>query len=257
MALGSGEIHLASRLVDFIDLGTRKVWKLKVEHHLTSELQFSKIIAGALIAVACGAYAFHIIAAFGVVHSNQLRDVGKLVLISNCDVGLLVYVFAIIAIWLLGAMDCMLNLAFKRIKRSVGVVLFLALTPHPATAGEVFSVQCEGGGPARPHFATFDMEAKEVVFETPVLDAETNFGINALPGEIVSIKDNEIEFLVHASPGELDLIFALGAKTMTWPGLLAGTSRPKLVHQCTVTPPRSILSFRSRDPIPKASYRAL
>lgn len=132
---------------------------------------------------------------------------------------------------------------------TIPIVSFLLLTCDGAPASELFSVRCEGGVPARPYFATFDVEAKAVVFETPPINVETNFGINALSGEIISTNDGKIEFVLHVRPGRLDLIFDRNQKTMSWPGLEDPTFRPTLTHQCTVLPPRSILSFRVRDPI--------
>ncbi|MEH2528374.1 MULTISPECIES: hypothetical protein [unclassified Bradyrhizobium] len=136
-------------------------------------------------------------------------------------------------------------------KRLMGlpVLLFLVLTLDCTAATELFSVRCEGGVPVRPYFATFDIDAKAVVFETPPMNVETNFGINAYSGEIISTEDGKIEFIVPVLPGRLDLIFDRDQKTMTWPGIDDATFRPTLIHQCTITPPRSILSFRVRDPI--------
>lgn len=138
-------------------------------------------------------------------------------------------------------------------KRLMGSALtlipFLVLTPDRAAATELFSVRCEGGVPVRPYFATFDIDAKAVVFETPPINVETNFGINAFSGEIVSSSDGKIEFLVRVLPGRLDLIFDRNQRTMTWPGLDDPTFRPTSIDRCTITPPRSILSFRVRDPI--------
>lgn len=131
----------------------------------------------------------------------------------------------------------------------LALVFFLVLTSDRAAATELFSVQCEGGVPVRPYFATFDTDAKAVVFETPPINVETNFGINAYSGEIISTNDGKIEFMLRVLPGRLDLIFDRNQKTMTWPGLDDPTFRPALIHRCTVTPPRSILSFRVRDPI--------
>ncbi|WP_155253754.1 hypothetical protein [Bradyrhizobium japonicum] len=59
----------------------------------------------------------------------------------------------------------------------IALIPFLMLTSARVTAAELFSVRCEGGAPVRPYFATFDLDAKAVVFETPPIDVETNFGI--------------------------------------------------------------------------------
>lgn len=49
----------------------------------------------------------------------------------------------------------------------LALILLLMLTPDPAAAVEPFSVRCEGGVPVRAYSATFDVDAKAVVFETP------------------------------------------------------------------------------------------
>ena len=101
----------------------------------------------------------------------------------------------------------------------------------------------------RPYFATFDIDAKAVVFETPSASVETNFGINAYSGEVVSTEDGKIEFNLSVLLGRLDLIFDRNQGTMTWPGIGDATFRPALIHRCAIIPPRSILSFRVSDPI--------
>lgn len=131
----------------------------------------------------------------------------------------------------------------------LALILLLVLTPDCAAAAEPFSVRCEGGVPARPYFATFDVDAKAVVFETPPIDLETNFGITTRSGEINSKNDGKIEFMLRVRAGRIDLIFDRNKKTMTWPGFDDPTFRPTLTHPCTVMPPRSILSFGVRDPI--------
>lgn len=131
----------------------------------------------------------------------------------------------------------------------LALICFLMLTSDRAAASDLFSVRCEGGAPVRLYFATFDVDAKAVVFETPPINVETNFGINAYSGEINSTNNGKFEFVVRIGPGRLDLIFDRNQKTMTWQGLEDPTFRPTLVHKCTVTPPRSILSFRVRDSV--------
>jgi hypothetical protein len=131
----------------------------------------------------------------------------------------------------------------------LALICFLMLTSDRVAASDLFSVRCEGGAPVRPYFATFDIDAKAVVFETPPIDVETNFGINVHSGEIISTNDGKIEFMLRVRPGRLDLIFDRNQKMLTWPGFDDPTFRPTLTHQCTVTPPRSILSFRVREPI--------
>ncbi|WP_142250879.1 hypothetical protein [Bradyrhizobium sp. UNPF46] len=132
---------------------------------------------------------------------------------------------------------------------TIPIVSFLLLTSDGAAATELFSVRCEGGAPVRPYFATFDIDAKAVVFETPPMNVEAYSGINLRAGEIISTENGKVGFVISVLPGRLDLIFDRNQKTMTWPGLDDPTFRPTLIHQCTITPPRSILSFRVRDPI--------
>jgi hypothetical protein len=61
--------------------------------------------------------------------------------------------------------------------------------------------------------------------------------------------EEEIPFMLRVPSGRLDLVLNRRQKTMTWPSIDDGTFRPTLIHKCTITPPRSILSFRVRDPI--------
>ena len=129
------------------------------------------------------------------------------------------------------------------------ILFFLVTMLNCAQATELFSVRCEGGVPVRPYFATFYVDAKTVVLETPPASVETNFGINAHSGEIISSEGGKVEVLLSVLPGKLGLIFDRNQRTMTWPGIGDATFRPTLIHQCAITPPRSILSFRVRDPI--------
>jgi hypothetical protein len=132
------------------------------------------------------------------------------------------------------------------------IVVFAVLTVHSATASE-FSVRCEGQTPPRPYFATFDTDAKRVVFESAPSDVKTFDGSNVIVGEIdgQDDPDGRIEFtldLSRLSRGKLSFIFDRKNKTMFWPGLDDGF-RPTLTHSCTVSSPRSLLSFRSPVPV--------
>ena len=129
------------------------------------------------------------------------------------------------------------------------LVLFAALTSH-AVAGSEFSVQCEGGRSSKPYFATFDTDTKKVVFESSPSDVTTYQGSNVFAGETNSPDepDGKIEFTLRLSRGKLSFILDTKSKTMFWPGLDDGF-RPALMHSCVVTPPRSILSFRSPVPV--------
>src|SRR4051812_7690773 len=110
-------------------------------------------------------------------------------------------------------------------------ILFLVLTLNSAAAAELFSMQCEGGIPIRPYFATFDIDAKAVVLETAPSSIETNFGINAYSAEIISTEDEKITIIVPVPSGRVDLIFDRTRKTMTWPGIRDDIFRPTLIHK--------------------------
>lgn len=101
--------------------------------------------------------------------------------------------------------------------------------------------------PPTPYFATFDTDAKTVVFESQPANVTTYDGANVFAGEISSSgdrADGRIEFTLRVVGGKLSLTFYTKGKTMTWPGLNDAPS-----HPCTVTSPRSILSFRTSAPI--------
>ncbi|WP_454643493.1 hypothetical protein [Bradyrhizobium liaoningense] len=97
----------------------------------------------------------------------------------------------------------------------LALICFLMLTSDRAAASDLFSVRCEGGAPVRPYFATFDIDTKAVVFETPPIDVETNFGINVYSGKIISTNDGKIEFMLRVRQGRIDPIFDRNQKTMT------------------------------------------
>lgn len=132
-------------------------------------------------------------------------------------------------------------------------MLLLTLTLDSATASELFSVRCEAGMPARPYFATFDIDAKTVVLESPPASMATPNGINMFVGEINSVGngiDGRIDFTLRVDPGKLNLILDCSRRRMIWPGLTGdSTFRPTLTHSCSVIAPRSILSFRVFDPV--------
>lgn len=134
----------------------------------------------------------------------------------------------------------------------LGAIFLLPTSDHAAAAAGSFSVRCEGGTPVRPYFATFDIDARAVVFETPAERVDTYSNMNVRPGEITSTghgDDGKIEFVVRGFDGKIELIFDPRQKTMTWPGVGDPSFRPTLIHRCTITPPRSILSFRIREPV--------
>lgn len=123
----------------------------------------------------------------------------------------------------------------------------LLLIVNRASASELFSVRCEGVRPATPYFATFDTDAKTVVFESQPANVTSYDGANVFAGEITPSgdrPDGRIEFTIRVVGGKLSLTFDVGSKRMIWPGFNDAPS-----HTCTVTAPRSILSFRTPAPI--------
>jgi hypothetical protein len=135
--------------------------------------------------------------------------------------------------------------------KALAIVLAF-LTLGGARASE-FSVRCEGKPPAGPYFATFDTDAKAVVFETASRNVVSPDGSNVLAGEISKFdepSDGKIEFAVRTPDGKLSLTYDSIKRKMVWPGISSGDPfRPTLTHSCVSTPPRSILGFRSPEPI--------
>lgn len=135
--------------------------------------------------------------------------------------------------------------------KSLLVVLAL-LTLDGAKASE-FSVRCEARPPSGPYFATFDTTARAVIFETASPNAASADGVSVLTGEISNVGDqvdSKLEFTIRAPDGMVNLTYDSRKTKMNWPGIASGDPvRPTLVHSCVVTPPRSILSFRTSAPI--------
>ena len=134
----------------------------------------------------------------------------------------------------------------------VFLTVLLLLMLNGASASELFSVRCEGGKPAMPYFATFDTDAKTVVLKSPPANLSTYEGVDVFAGEISSSGDRpngRIEYTIRVFDGKLSLTFDVSRRKMIWPGLGDLTFRPTLSHSCTVIDPRSILSFRTPDPI--------
>lgn len=132
------------------------------------------------------------------------------------------------------------------------LALFLVVAAGDAAAAEPFSVRCESETPATPYFVTLDIERKLAVMETPPIHAPPDEGINLMSGEIEppgQREDGRIAIFLRSSSGKMSLVLDTQNKTMIWPGLQSGTFRPALRHRCTFGAARSILSFRSRDPI--------
>ena len=135
-------------------------------------------------------------------------------------------------------------------KAPLALLFFLAAMG--TAASEPFSVSCESDAPVTSYFATFDMERKRVVFETPPTNPAGDQGINLLSGEIDPAgqgADGRVAFSLRTSSGRISLVLDTATKRMIWPGLEPRTFRPALWHRCTFGPARSILSFRNRDPV--------
>ena len=130
------------------------------------------------------------------------------------------------------------------------VVLILSATlQDSAAAKELFSVRCDDGDSGRPYFATFDLDSKAVLFETPPSSAEDTFGSNIYSGTVETTEYDKVVFTLRNMSRRIQLVFDQKDRTMIWPGFDEARFRPTLTHRCTVSPPRSILSFRVREPI--------
>jgi hypothetical protein len=142
-------------------------------------------------------------------------------------------------------------LSYKAKAMKMLLVVLALLTLDGAKASE-FSVRCEGRSPSGPYFATFDTDAKIVVFETASPSGSFD-GINVLAGELSNADgqiDSKIEFTIRVPDLGLRLTYDTKKHSMIWPGISSGDPfRPTLTHPCSTTPPRSILSFRSPVPI--------
>jgi len=137
--------------------------------------------------------------------------------------------------------------------RLILAVLLTSITPNIVAASE-FSVRCQGTPPAMPYFATFDTDTKRVIFESAPLSPTQPDGGNVFPGEIHDTDDasaGQIHFTLRLLVSSRDLLsfwYDSNRNEMLWPGL-DDRYRQTLQHSCIVTPPRSILSFRSPNPV--------
>jgi hypothetical protein len=129
--------------------------------------------------------------------------------------------------------------------------IILAILTLDAAAASEFSVRCEGAPRAAPYFVTFDTNSRRVVFESAPISPAQPDGSNLFAGEINGpgdTADGQLSFVLNLSRDLLSFRFDTKRNKMIWPGL-DDPYRRTLTHSCVVMPPRSILSFRSADPI--------
>ena len=102
---------------------------------------------------------------------------------------------------------------------------------------EPFSVRCTDPNNQPPtYFATFDLDAKRVVFETPIG--------NIFRGDIEQADDQRIDFSIKPSIYKIGLVFDRRASKMVFPGFLTPLEiRPELVHACQFVPVRTVLAI--------------
>jgi hypothetical protein len=101
-----------------------------------------------------------------------------------------------------------------------------------AAMAEQFSLQCVW---YEPYFVTFDTDGRRVVFESPAG--------SALAGRIHASTTEKIDFdLLRAGQSKFDLTWSHGDGKLTWIGLPGDPSRPTVVHECSRTTKRPILS---------------
>lgn len=84
----------------FAALGMRRMWKAKTDRGLNSELNVLKVGVGVIFVVACGSWACHLVASIGSVPSLQFLDLCRVIFVANGMVGLGLYRFGVVAIWL-------------------------------------------------------------------------------------------------------------------------------------------------------------
>jgi hypothetical protein len=76
---------------------TARMWKAKIEHDLTSELQVYKMILGCVIIVMCTSFAYGIITNLEAAQINRFSLVAELVFVLNAIIA-----FDVVAIGILG-----------------------------------------------------------------------------------------------------------------------------------------------------------
>jgi hypothetical protein len=80
-------------------LATARMWKLKIEHDLTSDLQVYKIIAYCILVVVCSSISYAFAVRLAAALSNQFLATVKLVFLLNLLVALDVMAIGILGIY--------------------------------------------------------------------------------------------------------------------------------------------------------------
>ncbi len=116
---------------------------------------------------------------------------------------------------------------------------------------EPFSVRCTDPNNQPPdYYATFDLEAKKLVFESPIR--------NIFRGEIESANNQLIAFWIKPSIYKFDLVFDQRNTKMIFPGFLTSReTRPELNHVCQIVPVRTVLAVFDSITRSWANYRNL
>jgi hypothetical protein len=116
---------------------------------------------------------------------------------------------------------------------------------------ERFSVRCTDPNNRPPeYFATFDLESKAMVFESPIR--------NILRGEIESSDEQRIDFWVKPSIYKIGLVFDRRSARMIFPGFLTALeTRPELIHACQLVPVRTALAILDNITKTWANYKDL
>ena len=119
-------------------------------------------------------------------------------------------------------------------RRRVALALFF-LGLGSAAGAEPVSVRCADDKAPKPYFATFDLDAKRVVFESTI----RNFHV----GQIRSASGDEVEFSIRGNFGKIDLIWERQKSRMLWAGLSTDPIRPYLFHRCATVEARTVLAL--------------
>jgi len=82
-------------------ISTRKMWRVKVEHGLTSYLQIYKIVAFCILLLMSGPLVWASATELGPVQASQFGDVAKLVCILNVMATFAIYAMGIVGIYLI------------------------------------------------------------------------------------------------------------------------------------------------------------
>jgi hypothetical protein len=133
--------------------------------------------------------------------------------------------------------DVGVKMSEATMRLSVSILAALVLGFVSAAHAAPISIRCADQFNKRAYFMTYDLEKKQVVFETPVG--------NIHRGEITSANDNDLEIVLHAT-GKVLFTLDLKRSVMYWPGFMAGELDRGYFHDvCKVVADRTVLVFFS------------